>query len=90
MWHIPRFGDERGGPSLHTQPIFRSLMLLVALFSFTGVAFAQSADLVIVHVTIINPAAGKPRPDMTIVIRGRNIVSVAPSKDLKLPSRLPR
>jgi len=78
MWHIPRFGDERGGPSLHTQPIFRSLMLLVALFSFTGVAFAQSADLVIVHVTIINPAAGKPRPDMTIVIRGRNIVSVAP------------
>ncbi len=60
------------------------MLLLGALFSFTRVAFAQSADLAIVHVTIINPSAGKPQPDMTIVIRGRNIVSVSLSKDLKL------
>ncbi len=69
---------------MHSQPIFRSMLLLGALFSFTRVAFAQSADLAIVHVTIINPSAGKPQPDMTIVIRGRNIVSVSLSKDLKL------
>ena len=68
---------------MHTQSLYR-LLLLGALFSFTRAAFGQSADIAIVHVTIINPSAGKPQPDMTIVIRSRNIVSVAPSKDLKL------
>ena len=68
---------------MHTQSLYR-LLLLGVLFSFTRAAFAQSADIAIVHVTIINPSAGEPQPDMTIVIRGRNIISVAPSKDLKL------
>jgi hypothetical protein len=71
---------------LHAQLIFRWFLLLAALFSFATVTVAQSPDLAIVHVTVINPAAEKPQPDMTILIQGQNIVSVAPAKDLKLPS----
>jgi len=71
---------------LHTPFIFRWLLLLAALFSFARVTVAQSPDLAIVHVTVINPAAEKPQPDMTVLIQGHNIVSVAPAKDLKLPS----
>jgi imidazolonepropionase-like amidohydrolase len=71
---------------LHAQLIFRWFLLLAALFSFATVTVAQSPDLAIVHVTVINPAAEKPQTDMTILIQGQNIVSVAPAKDLKLPS----
>jgi hypothetical protein len=71
---------------LHAQLIFRWFLLLAALFSFATVTVAQSPDLAIVHVTVINPAAENPQPDMTILIQGQNIVSVLPAKNLKLPS----
>jgi imidazolonepropionase-like amidohydrolase len=71
---------------MHTPSFFRWLLLLGTLFVFTSVAVAQSGDLAITHVTIINPGTGKPQPDMTIVIRGHDIVSVAPAKGFKLSS----
>jgi imidazolonepropionase-like amidohydrolase len=63
---------------------FRLFLLLGALFVFTSVAFAQSGDLAITHVTIINPGVGKPQPDMTIVIRGHSIASVGGERSLKI------
>ncbi len=79
MWQAKR------GSKLHSQVIFRWFLILAAPFSFARFAVAQSPDLAIVHVTVINPASEKPQPDMTILIQGHNIVSVAPAKDLKLP-----
>jgi len=71
---------------LRTTPAFRSLVLLSALFSFTKGTVAQSLDYAIEHVTVINPGTGRSQPDTTIVIHGPGIVSVVPSKHLKLPA----
>jgi imidazolonepropionase-like amidohydrolase len=71
---------------LRTTPAFRSLVLLSALFSFTKGTVAQSLNYAIEHVTVINPGTGKSQSDTTIVIHGAGIVSVVPSKHLKLPA----
>jgi imidazolonepropionase-like amidohydrolase len=60
--------------------------LLSALFSFTKGTVAQSLNYAIEHVTVINPGTGKSQSDTTIVIHGAGIVSVVPSKHLKLPA----
>ncbi|HEY4903622.1 MAG TPA: amidohydrolase family protein [Candidatus Sulfotelmatobacter sp.] len=62
------------------------LWLLSLLVGFAPVVAAQSPDLAITHVTIIDPAAGKPQRDMTIVIHGGDIASVGRTKVLKLPA----
>src|ERR1700694_5813495 len=76
---------HKGDPGLHTPSLFRSLLLLTALIGFTNVTVAQSSDLAIIHVTIISPAVGKPQPDMTIVIRGHDIVAVSGAKNVSIP-----
>jgi hypothetical protein len=45
---------------------------------------AQSGDLAIAHVTVINPG-GRLQPDMAVIIHGNQIVSVSPSKNTKIP-----
>jgi predicted amidohydrolase len=84
MSHVHVAGKR--GAKLHSQVIFRWVLMLAALFSFARFTVAQSPNLAIVHVTVINPASEKPQPDMTILMQGHNIVSVAPAKDLKPPS----
>ncbi len=68
------------------QSIFRYVLLLSALFGFTNVGVAQSGDLAITHVTIINPGVATAQSDMTILIRGRDIALVGRTKVLKVPA----
>src|SRR5580765_1260058 len=63
----------------------RSLLLVSTLAGFTCVVVAQSRDLAITHVTIINPGMAKTQPDMTILIHGRDITSVGKTGILKVP-----
>ena len=60
--------------------------VLGALLGSAKVIPAQSGDLALTHVTIINPGAAKPQPEMTILIHGSNIASVGKTKLLKLPA----
>jgi imidazolonepropionase-like amidohydrolase len=62
------------------------LAWLTLALGFVQVVSAQSTDLAITHVTIINPSDAKAQPDMTIVIRGNSIVSVGKTKVVKLPA----
>jgi imidazolonepropionase-like amidohydrolase len=48
-----------------------------------GLAVAQSGEIAITHVTIVDPGASQPQRDMTIIIRGREIASVGPAGSLK-------
>src|SRR5260221_4328568 len=64
----------------------RSLGSASALLFLTGCVVAQSSEIAITHVTIVDPGARKPRRDMTIMIRGREIASVGPARSLKAPS----
>jgi imidazolonepropionase-like amidohydrolase len=66
-------------------PSFFRWSLLLALLAAASVAVAQSGDLAITHVTIINPGRGKPQSDMTVVIHGHDIVSVGRTKHFRLP-----
>ena len=60
--------------------------VLSAVVAVAPAAMAQTNEVAIVHVTIINPGAGKPLPDMTILTRGRNIVAVGPAKQVRVPA----
>jgi imidazolonepropionase-like amidohydrolase len=62
------------------------VFLAVVLSVIAGNAVAQSGDLAIVHVTVIDPVAGGPQPDMTVVVRGQGIVSVSRAKETKVPA----
>ena len=64
----------------------RLMAPLCALKSFALAAVAQPSNVAIVHVTIIDPTAGKPQPDMTIVVRDRSIVAVGPAQDVTPPT----
>lgn len=46
-------------------------------------AYSQSEGYAITHVAVIDPAIGKPRPDTTVVIRGRLIEAVLRAKEFK-------
>src|SRR5260370_33401734 len=71
-----RAGSPRGS--------LRWILLVVALGIFARAAMAQSGDLAIAHVTVINPG-GRLQPDMAVIIHGNQIVSVSPSKNTKIP-----
>jgi len=47
---------------------------------------SQARTLSIAHVTIIDAAGNPPQPDMTVVISGDRITTVAPSSRIKLPA----
>ena len=59
------------------------MLLAAALLLFTGAANAQADDLVITHVTIIDPGAETPRQDMAIIVRAHDIIGVVPRSHLK-------
>jgi len=67
-------------------PSMARSVALLGILAFATAALAQSGDLAITHVTIVNPGAAKPQPDMTILIRGSEIASVGKTKLLKLPA----
>ena len=46
----------------------------------------QGSDVAIAHVAVVDVATGTARGDQTVLIRGPRIVSVQPSKDVRLPS----
>src|SRR5882672_6538903 len=71
---------RRGSPALS---ILRFVLLAAALLLFTGAANAQADDLVITHVTIIDPGAETPRQDMAIIVRAHDIIGVVPRSHLK-------
>lgn len=66
--------------------LLRCLLVLGTLLGTARVVLAQSGDLAITHVTIINPGAGKPQADMTILIGGHEIVSTGKTQLLKIPA----
>jgi len=63
-----------------------SLIVLCALLGFASVVLAQSGGLALTHVTIIDPSFGKPQHDMTILVRGHDIVAVGRAKQVKIPT----
>ncbi|HLM82751.1 MAG TPA: amidohydrolase family protein [Terriglobales bacterium] len=71
---------------IQVKALVRLLALLSVLGTLTQVGAAQSGDLAIIHVTIINPGAVKPQLDMTVLTQGRDIVSVGRTKTLKVPA----
>jgi imidazolonepropionase-like amidohydrolase len=71
--------------SNQVQSLLRFLSLLSVLGTLTTVGTAQSGDLAITHVTIINPDVAKPQRDMTILTHGRDIASVGRTGILKIP-----
>jgi len=68
------------------RPIFGVLVLVTSVIGSGQVTTGQSTDFAITHVTIINPGISGTQKDMTILIRGGNIVLVGRSNDVKLPS----
>ena len=58
----------------------------LALAAFLSVAPVRAQDLAITHVTVIDVASGRRRPDQTVTIRGDRIFAVTRSRDAKLPS----
>ncbi len=66
--------------------ILRSLVVLCAVIRFGQELPAQSDGLALTHVTIIDPSVGKPQPDMTILVRGQDIVAVGRAKTVKVPA----
>jgi hypothetical protein len=60
--------------------------VLGALSGSARVVLAQSGELALTHVTIINPGVGKPQPDMTILISGHEIASTGKTRILQIPA----
>lgn len=67
------------------QSVLRLLFLLSALIGLMRVAAAQSGNLAITHVTIINPGIAHTQPNMTILIRGGDILLVGKSEVVNVP-----
>jgi hypothetical protein len=66
--------------------ILGSLFLLCARLGFAEVVHAQSGGLALTHVTIIDPAVGKPQQDMTILVRGHDIAAVGRARRITIPA----
>ena len=66
--------------------ILYSLFVLCALLGFARAVLAQSGGLALTHVTIIDPAVGKPQQDMTILVRGQNIAAVGRARQVTIPA----
>jgi hypothetical protein len=68
------------------RPSRLSILSSPLLFAaFANLPAAPPSDLAITHVTIINPGDAQPQPDMTIVIRGHDIVLVAKTNGAEFP-----
>jgi imidazolonepropionase-like amidohydrolase len=51
-----------------------------------GVVHTQSGGLALTHVTIIDPAVGKPQQDMTFLVRGHDIAALGRAKRITIPA----
>ena len=71
-------------------PLIRSvvflLLIIIAVTGLMKVATAQSASLAITHVSIIGPGIAHTQTNMTILIRGSDIVLVGKSEVVKVPA----
>lgn len=65
--------------------VLRRFFLLSALLGLMKVGTAQSDNLAIAHVTIINPGISQTQSNMTVLIRGGEIVLVGKSQVVNLP-----
>lgn len=68
-----------------SQSVLHLFLLLSGLIGLMRVAAAQSETLAITHVTIINPGILHTQLDMTILIRGGQIVLVGKSQAVHVP-----
>jgi imidazolonepropionase-like amidohydrolase len=70
--------------------IFRILLLLSLSLTFVSLAGAQSErvpqQIVITHVTVINPGTSSIRPHSTVVITGAHITAVSDSENFQPPN----
>jgi imidazolonepropionase-like amidohydrolase len=66
----------------------RGIVLAAGAFAALSVrgALASGPALVLTHVAVIDTAAGRVRPDMTVVVDGNRIASVEPSATAKPPA----
>jgi imidazolonepropionase-like amidohydrolase len=58
---------------------------LIVLIGFATAILAQSSELALTHITIINPGPGKPQPDMTVLLNGGMITAIGKTNIIKLP-----
>jgi len=72
-------------PTHPFRPLLLSLFVLSALAAPPSLLLAQTSDLAITHVSIINPGDPRPLHDMTILIQGRSIASVGRTNAVKPP-----
>ena len=62
------------------------LPFALAFLGLSSLVLAQShADLALTHVTIVDPSAGTPEPDMTVVVHGHDIATVGRSSLVRIP-----
>ena len=75
--HLP---SNDGMYAIFRRGVLRWVFLAAALGVCTGSSTAQSDELAIVHINIVNPGASAVQPERTVLVRGGTIVSVSPSK----------
>jgi imidazolonepropionase-like amidohydrolase len=63
----------------------RLVLLLMALSAGASVANAESGELVLTHVTVIDTAAGLARADQTVVISAGKVIAVGAAGAIKPP-----
>lgn len=63
-------------------------VLSLALLGALQAAPAQGPETVVAihHVTVIDGTGAAPRPDATVVIRGRHIESITPARRARVPA----
>ena len=78
---------SNGDMRIRTRWVLLRWSLLAAISCALGTgAAAPSADLAIVHVTVLNPGTGKLEAARTVLIRAGKIVAVSPANAAKLPA----
>lgn len=72
-------------PSAFRKPLVPIVIMVSVTLAHIPLCLAQDSAFAITHVSVIDVARGKVLPDMTVVVRGTNIESVAPSRQVILP-----
>ena len=72
-------------PNAFRKPLVPIVIMVSVTLAHIPLCLAQDSAFAITHVSVIDVARGKVLPDMTVVVRGTNIESVAPSKQVILP-----
>lgn len=67
-------------------PTLPALCIAAAFLFAPPSADAQSQDLALTHVTIVDVESGELRPDQTVLIRGNRIAWTGPAREARIPS----